>query len=44
MNWEDDLLLEGEGAAVAERGQWQLAMYALHLSAGNTIYCKRIAA
>ena len=27
---------------LAERGQLQLAMYALHLSAGNSIYCKSI--
>jgi hypothetical protein len=40
MKWDDSLLLEAEG--LAERGQLQLAMYALHLSAGNSIYCKSI--
>jgi hypothetical protein len=40
MKWDDSLLLEEEG--LAERGQLQLAMYALHLSSGNSIYCKSI--
>lgn len=42
MRWDDSLLLEGPG--LAERGQLQLAMYALHLSAGHTVYCKSIKA
>lgn len=42
MKWTDNLLLEGEDEHLAERGQWQLAMYALHLSMGHTIYCKQI--
>lgn len=42
MRWLDDFLLEGEGSATAERGQYQLAMYAIHLHTGNTIYCKQI--
>jgi hypothetical protein len=42
MKWTDSLLLEGPG--LAERGQLQLAMYALHLSAGHSIYCRSIKA
>ena len=41
MKW-DNLLLEGGTPAVALRGQYQLAMYALHLSAGHSIYCRSI--
>ena len=44
MKWTDNLLLEGDGPEIKERGQWQLAMYALHLSTGQSIYCKRIRA
>jgi hypothetical protein len=44
MNWDDDLLLEGNSPDIAIRGQFQLAMYALHLSSGNTIQCKSIKA
>lgn len=44
MKWDDDLLLENDPVRLAERGQWQLAMYALHLSCGHTIYCRRIRA
>jgi hypothetical protein len=42
MNWQDNLLLEGDDPGLAERGQYQLAMYAMHLSAGHSIHCKSI--
>lgn len=42
MRWHDNLLLEGEAPELAIRGQYQLAMYALHLSSGHSIYCKSI--
>jgi hypothetical protein len=42
MKWSDNLLLEGDSPSYAERGQHQLAMYAVHLSAGHSIYCKSI--
>ena len=42
MKWDDNLLLEGDTPGLAERGQWQLAMYAIHLGAGHSIYCKQI--
>jgi hypothetical protein len=43
MKWVDNLLLEGEDEeALRERGQLQLAMYAIHLGSGHTIYCKQI--
>jgi hypothetical protein len=42
MKWQDNLLLEGGTPELALRGQYQLAMYALHLHAGNSIYCKSI--
>lgn len=43
MNWHDNLLLLGDdGPGLSLRGQWQLAMYAIHLSAGHSIYCKQI--
>jgi hypothetical protein len=42
MKWQDNLLLTGGGPDIAMRGQYQLAMYALHLSAGQSIYCKSI--
>jgi hypothetical protein len=42
MNWQDNLLLEGASPDVALRGQYQLAMYALHLSAGHSILCQSI--
>ena len=44
MKWTDNLLLEGADPDTPLRGQWVLAMYALHLSAGHSIYCKRITA
>ena len=44
MKWDDDLLLEADPEGLALRGQWQLAMYALHLSSGHSIYCRRIRA
>ena len=44
MKWHDNLLLEGGTPDLAFRGQFQLAMYALHLSSGHSIYCKRICA
>ena len=42
MKWDDNLLLEGDPEDMALRGQYQLAMYALHLNTGHTIYCKQI--
>jgi hypothetical protein len=42
MKWQDNLLLEGDSPDIAIRGQYQLAMYALHLSAGHSIHCKSI--
>ena len=42
MKWTDDLLLEHLTKESMERGQLQLAMYAVHLSTGNAIYCKQI--
>ena len=42
MKWTDNLLLEGDWEQLKKRGQWQLAMYALHLGTGNSIYCKQI--
>jgi len=44
MKWDDNLLLEGDEADMALRGQYQFAMYAIFLSCGNSIYCKRIKA
>ena len=44
MKWDDDLLLETGRTDWRLRGQYQLAMYALHLSCGHSIYCKRIKA
>jgi hypothetical protein len=44
MNWDDDLLLEGDDPDIATRGQFQFAMYALHLSCGNSIHCRSIKA
>ena len=41
MKWDDDLLLEGP-TVPPERGQLQLAMYAVHLSTGHGIYCKQL--
>jgi hypothetical protein len=37
MKWQDNLLLEGNSANMALRAQYQLAMYAVHLSAGHSI-------
>jgi hypothetical protein len=42
MKWHDNLLLEGDNPALIERWQHQLAMYAIHLSAGHSIYCRSI--
>ena len=42
MNWQDNPLLEGASPDFALRGQYQLAMYALHLSAGHSILCQSI--
>jgi hypothetical protein len=42
MKWQDNLLLEGDNPDLAKRGQYQLAMYALHLSYGHSIQCKSI--
>ena len=42
MKWDDDLTLEGGTPEVALRGQFQFAMYALHLSSGHSIYCRSI--
>ena len=39
MNWDDDLLLE---QASRERGQYQLAMYAIHLATGSSIYLRTL--
>ena len=40
MKWDDNLLLEGD--VPPERGQLQLAMYAVHLSSGQGIYCRQL--
>ena len=42
MKWDDNLLLEGDWEDLKVRGQWQLAMCAVHLGSGHSIYCKRI--
>ena len=42
MRWDDDLLLTSNHPYIRLRGQWQLACYATHLGAGNSIYCKQI--
>ena len=42
MKWDDDLLLERLKEEESVRGQLQLAMYAIHLSTGHSIYCKQI--
>ena len=44
MKWTDNWLLIGDEPDLALRGQLQLAMYAVHLATGNSIYCKRIKA
>ena len=44
MKWADNYTLEGEEDEVALRAQYQFAMCAIHLSCGNTIFCKRIKA
>jgi hypothetical protein len=41
MKW-DNLLLAGGTPDIALRGQYQFAMYAVHLSTGHSIYCKSI--
>ena len=43
MKW-DNLLLEGGTPEVHLRGQYQLAMYAVHLGTGQSIYCRQIKA
>ena len=40
MKWDDNLLLEGDVDPI--RGQIQLAIYALHLSTGGSIYCRQL--
>ena len=42
MKWSDNYLFEDDAEALAERAQLQLAMYAIHLSTGHSIYCKSI--
>ena len=44
MKWMDNPTLEGAEEDVALRAQYQFAMYAIHLSCGNTIFCRRIKA
>jgi len=44
MKWTDNWLLIGDDPDLAMRGQLQLAMYAIHLATGNSIYCRRIKA
>ena len=44
MKWTDNWILTGDEPGLALRGQLQLAMYAVHLSTGHSIYCKRIKA
>jgi hypothetical protein len=44
MKWMDNPLLEGDSEDLLVRGQLQLAMYAVHLNAGHSIYCKQIKA
>ena len=40
MRWRDDFLLER--CVDTRRGQYQLAMYAIHLACANSIYCKTL--
>lgn len=42
MKWDDNLLLDGDPEEMLLRGQWQMAMYAVHLSTGHSIYCRQI--
>lgn len=42
MKWDDDLLLDNPD--LWPRAQIQLAMYAVHLSCGHTIYCRQLKA
>jgi len=44
MKWTDNWLLTGDEPDLAVCGQLQLAMYAIHLATGNSIYYKRIKA
>ena len=44
MKWSDDLLLCSGHPDTPLRGQLQLAMYAIHLSLGNNIFCKSLRA
>ena len=42
MKWDENPLVLGDSPDCSLRGQLQLAMYAVHLSTGNTIFCKQI--
>jgi len=44
VKWTGNWLLTDDEPDLAVRGQLQLAMYAVHLATGNSIYCKRIKA
>ena len=44
MSWDDNLTFEDPSPNLALRAQYQLAMYALHLSCGHSIYCRSIKA
>jgi len=44
MKWTNNRLLISNEPDLAIRGQLQLAMHAVHLTTGNSIYCKRIKA
>ena len=44
MRWDDNLTLEGDDPDLHLWGQYQLAMYAVHLSWGNSTYSKTIKA
>ena len=41
MNWTNDLLLEKQGED-RTRGQYQLAMFAIHLSTGHSLRCRTL--
>lgn len=44
MRWDDNLVFAEAGPELGNRVQYQLAMYAVHLSLGHTIHCKSIKA
>jgi len=44
MKWTDNWLLIGDDPDLAMHGQLQLALHAVHLTTGNSIYCRRIKA